>query len=88
MASALENMKRTAQAVLDSYRKWDIEAIMAQRSDDCVYQMLPKSLGRPLTSNEEYREMFKHVVSAFREMPVRVVASLHFTAARCSLVCS
>lgn len=69
-STVLENMKRTAEAVLDGYRAWEIEAIMKPRTDDCVHQLLPKSLGRPGRDNKNYREYFATVANIFKDFKV------------------
>ncbi|KAK4894719.1 hypothetical protein LTR27_007107 [Elasticomyces elasticus] len=53
-SSVLDNIKRTTQQTIDGFRKWDIDAIMAPRAENCTYQALPKSLGLPPHNNKDY----------------------------------
>lgn len=46
---------KTAQAVIDGYNAWDIDAILAYRSPNCQHQVLPSSMGRVSQNNDEYR---------------------------------
>lgn len=78
MSSLLENMKRTTRAQLDAYNKWDLDAIMTPRADDCVYRYLPESMNRPPMNNEQFREYFASILpllQGFDVCPLRV--SLH-----------
>lgn len=46
MASPKSKQRQVADDVIAAFNAWDIERIMAYRSDDCTQQVLPKSLGR------------------------------------------
>ncbi|KAK4550078.1 hypothetical protein LTR36_003045 [Oleoguttula mirabilis] len=72
MTSTLENMKRTTQAVLEAIRSFQVEEALALRTDDCMHQMLPKSVGRPPMSNQEFREWAKAVTPMFRTLPMLI----------------
>lgn len=41
--TAPSQRRQTALAVIDAYNKWDIEAIMAVRTDDCVQEIAPST---------------------------------------------
>ncbi|TKA65024.1 hypothetical protein B0A55_10565 [Friedmanniomyces simplex] len=70
MADLLDNMKRTAKAVVDGYNKWDIDAIMAVRADNCIHHVLPKSLGREPRNNEDYRKYFASIMPLFKDFTI------------------
>ncbi|KAI4633714.1 uncharacterized protein J4E87_000878 [Alternaria ethzedia] len=56
--STLAAQKATAKAVIDGYNAWNMDKIMAYRTEDCTQQVLPASLGRPVMNNTQYRERF------------------------------
>ena len=62
MSTLLENMKRTTHTQLDGYRRWDLDAILAPRADNCIYRYLPESMERPAMNNEQFREYFSTVI--------------------------
>jgi hypothetical protein len=68
--STLAAQKATAKAVMDAFNSWDIEKIMAYRHPDCQLQILPKSLGRPVRNNDEYRERLVQIMPWFRDFKV------------------
>lgn len=70
-----DSIKRTTQAQLDGYRKWDLDAIMAPRADNCSYRYLPESMGRPAMNNAEFREYFATVLPLLTGFSVRGRAS-------------
>lgn len=70
MAAVIENMKHTTRAVLESYEKWEIEAIMAPRDDNCIHQILPMSLERPPRNNEEFRGYLTPIIPLFKGFTV------------------
>ncbi|KAK3684537.1 hypothetical protein LTR37_020179 [Vermiconidia calcicola] len=85
--SVLDNMKRTTQATIDGYRKFEIDAIMAPRADDCVYEALPKSMGAPALDNESYREFFStQVIPLFEDFKVVVDSLIYDAEARKSVL--
>lgn len=64
---------RTALNLLESYDKWDIDAIIAPRAENCVQQVYPSRLNRPKQNNAEYREYFeKGVMPHFKDFHVSV----------------
>jgi len=69
--STLAAQKATAQAVIDGYNAWNMDKIMAYRTEDCTQQVLPASLGRPVMNNTQYRERFSQMIPHFRNFKVR-----------------
>ncbi|KUI69040.1 hypothetical protein VM1G_04671 [Cytospora mali] len=77
----MSKRRETAIEVIESYRAWDIERIMAYRTDDCVQLISPSSSNptptndntsstsrhRPERGNAEYREYFSSVMPAFQD---------------------
>ncbi|KAI7221580.1 hypothetical protein KC333_g1648 [Hortaea werneckii] len=63
-------MKHTAQAVCDGYEKWEIDAVMAPRTQDCIHHLGPKSLGRPFRNNQQYCAYFSTVQAIFHDFKV------------------
>ncbi|KUI55047.1 hypothetical protein VP1G_02307 [Cytospora mali] len=63
----MSKRRETAIEVIESYRAWDIERIMAYRTDDCVQLISPRSLKQPERGNAEYREYFTSVMPAFQD---------------------
>ncbi|KAI6833465.1 hypothetical protein KC332_g12649 [Hortaea werneckii] len=72
MSTTLANMKHTAQAVCDGYERWGVDAVMAPRADDCIHHLGPKSLGRPLRNNEQYRAYFYTLQTLFQDFKIEV----------------
>lgn len=40
----MSKRREVAQEVMDAYKSWDIERIMAYRADNCIHQIAP---GKP-----------------------------------------
>jgi hypothetical protein len=73
-AVVLENIRRTTQATIDAYHKWDLDAILAPRSSDCVYKFRPLSLKQPPRNNAEYREYYaSQIIPLFQDFKVRLL---------------
>ncbi|KAI0433354.1 hypothetical protein F5Y09DRAFT_299206 [Xylaria sp. FL1042] len=70
--TAPSRRRRTALAVVDAYNKWSIEAIMAIRTEDCIQQILPKSLGRPAMDNAMYKAYFTSIMPHFQNFTVTI----------------
>lgn len=51
-------MDRLIQATIDGFNALDYEPLRAVRSDDFIYQFLPKSLNAPARNNDEYAEFW------------------------------
>ena len=61
-----ESMRATTAALVMAFDgKWETEATLAPRADDCVHTILPASLGIPAKSNDEFAARFdkiKHLI--------------------------
>lgn len=67
-------LRKTAQAFVDGYNAWNIDAILAPRADNCTQRVLPLRLDRPTLNNEQYREFFdKRVIPHFSNFKVEVI---------------
>ncbi|KAI4674552.1 uncharacterized protein J4E88_008288 [Alternaria novae-zelandiae] len=75
--STLAAQKATAQTVIDGYNAWNMDKIMAYRTEDCTQQVLPASLGRPVMNNTQYRERFSQMIPHFRNFKVTVHTEVH-----------
>lgn len=42
---AISRQRETANEVIAAFNAWDIDRIIGFRSEDCTYEVLPKSLG-------------------------------------------
>ncbi|TGJ80334.1 hypothetical protein E0Z10_g8430 [Xylaria hypoxylon] len=65
-------LRQTALAVVDAYNKWTVEGIMALRTEDCVNQIIPRSLGRPAMDNTAYEEYFRSVMPHINNFAVTI----------------
>lgn len=74
-SSVLENIKRTTQAQLEGYRKWDVDAILAPRAENCIYKYRPESMERPEMNNAQFREYFSTVIPLLQGFDVRCLFS-------------
>jgi len=75
-------MELTAHTLVDAYSRWDIEAIMAPRAEDCVHQLLPLSLGRKPMNNSEYRKYFTMITPLFQDFTARAETEVYDEAAK------
>jgi hypothetical protein len=67
----LDSIKRGTEATIRGYRKWDVDAILAPRAENCTYHLLPESIGVPPRSNAEYREWYTtQIIPLFKEFKV------------------
>lgn len=62
MTTEPSQLRKTAQAAIDGYNAWDIDAILAPRAPDCTQRVYPARLNRPAFTNERYREFFTNNV--------------------------
>ena len=58
-----QNIKQTTQSTLDALNAWNLDALVALRTHDFVFQGLPHSLGLPPMDNEQYKEMWFGVLT-------------------------
>ncbi|KAK5627305.1 hypothetical protein RRF57_003020 [Xylaria bambusicola] len=70
--TAQSRRRQTALAVIDTYNKWDLEAMLAIRTEDCVHQVIPQSLGRQPLNNAEYRTYFATWIPLFKDFTVTI----------------
>ncbi|KAK3669823.1 hypothetical protein LTR78_010281 [Recurvomyces mirabilis] len=75
--ASYDNMTRTTHRMIDSYNQWDIDAMIANRTADCVTEILPKSMGREPMNNTEYRMYFASVMSMFQGFTVIIESELY-----------
>ncbi|KAL5117243.1 hypothetical protein ACEQ8H_004802 [Pleosporales sp. CAS-2024a] len=75
--STLAAQKETTKRVLDAYKAWDLEQIMAFRAPNCRQRVIPASMGRPWTSNDEYREGLTRIMPLFRNWTITVDTEVH-----------
>jgi hypothetical protein len=74
-AAVLENIKRSTQATIDAYHRWDLDAILAPRADNCIYQFRPLSLKQPPRNNAEYREYYaSQIIPLFQDFKVTLLS--------------
>lgn len=52
----LDNMKRSTKMFTDGFVKWDVDLMLAPRSEDCMYTVRPKSMGFPPADNQAFRQ--------------------------------
>lgn len=64
---------QTALRVIEGYNKWDIDAILAPRAENCTQQVLPYRLGRPVLNNTEYREYFSSIMPSFHNFHLEIL---------------
>ncbi|KAJ8126900.1 hypothetical protein O1611_g6740 [Lasiodiplodia mahajangana] len=54
MSSETSRRRQTALALVEAYNSHDMDKIMGLRTEDCVQQILPRSLGRSQMDNASY----------------------------------
>ncbi|KAI1317017.1 hypothetical protein F5Y16DRAFT_160305 [Xylariaceae sp. FL0255] len=64
--------RQTALAVVDAYNKWSLDTIMAVRADNCIHQVLPRTLGRQEMDNATYAGYFGAMIPHFKDFTVTV----------------
>ncbi|OCT44851.1 hypothetical protein CLCR_06484 [Cladophialophora carrionii] len=70
--TVLENMKRYTQRLLDAYAAWDLDAILADRAEECVYHARPGTTGLPPRNNAEYREWYTTEIMPLMKRGIKV----------------
>jgi hypothetical protein len=63
---------KTAMTVIAGYNAWDMDAIMAPRSENCTHRVYPDRLGRPLLNRTEYITYFSSLLPFFDNFTVTV----------------
>ncbi len=67
----LEAMKRTVEAMLAAYNRLDFDAIVADRTEDCIHQILPATLGVPALDNGAFQQFFQgQLMRVFQRLTV------------------
>lgn len=56
MTRTRAELLKTAKSLFEVLNKWNIEEIMALRTSDCIYRILPTSLGQAPLDNNAFRE--------------------------------
>jgi ketosteroid isomerase-like protein len=67
----LANQRASAKAFFDGYKAWNIDAILAYRTPDCLHQVLPASLNRTAQTNADVTAYFKRIENTFANFTVR-----------------
>ncbi|KAF2994540.1 hypothetical protein E8E14_000189 [Neopestalotiopsis sp. 37M] len=68
----MSKRRETALQAIQALNDWDIEAIMAYRHEDCIHEMLPKSLGRPPADNATFRKHFSALMPLLKNYKAEV----------------
>ena len=68
-------MRSTAEALVLAFDgEWDIEAILAPRSENCEHTMLPASFGIPRKDNAAFAKRIEHVKHLIKDAKVTASA--------------
>ena len=59
MASTLSNQQSVIARMLQAEQAWDVDAVLALRSRDSIYNVLPASVGGPARNNDGTRELLE-----------------------------
>lgn len=74
MDAEQSQLLQTALRFIQGYQKWDIEAILDPRAENCTQQVFPASLGLPKLNNSQYREYLTNGIMAhFTNFQVNIV---------------
>ncbi len=73
MSTSLTNQKKFAKEFIEREKTWDSEPILALRTDDCTYDILPKGLNFPLMHKEETRGFYDHFKPIWQDYKVRLL---------------
>jgi ketosteroid isomerase-like protein len=68
--ASLAAQKATAQAFIDGFHAWDIDAILSYRTPDCLQEVRPKSITKPAKNNTEYAAYFAKIKPLFQNFTV------------------
>jgi hypothetical protein len=63
----------TALALIAGYNKWNIEAILAPRAENCTHRVYPLRLPRPTLNITAYREYFGRILPYFKDFNVTIM---------------
>jgi ketosteroid isomerase-like protein len=64
----------TADAFVNGYNTWTLDAILAPRAPNCTQRVIPSRLDRPTLNNDQYREYFTPILGLFREFHVTPIS--------------
>ncbi|KAI1124800.1 hypothetical protein F5Y10DRAFT_21240 [Nemania abortiva] len=64
--------RQTALAVIEAYNSHNMDNIMSFRTEDCVQQILPWSLGRPQMDNASYVTFLGPLLSQLKDFTVTI----------------
>lgn len=78
-AETQSQLLQTAFKAIDGYQKWDIDAILAPRADQCTQQVLPYRLDRPVLGNDEYRKYFSTIMPYFKSFHIEILDTVEDT---------
>ncbi|KAJ4390943.1 hypothetical protein N0V93_004542 [Gnomoniopsis smithogilvyi] len=62
----MSKRRETAIEVMDAFKAWDIDRIIAYRAENCTQQVVPKSLDRPAMDNAAFRQYFGGIMPLFK----------------------
>jgi hypothetical protein len=71
-ASVLANMKQYTKRLLDAYAAWNLDAILADRAEECVYHARPETIGMPPRTNAEYRQWYTSEIMPLMKEGIKV----------------
>jgi ketosteroid isomerase-like protein len=66
---------KTALSVIAGYNAWNIDAIMAPRSENCTHRVYPDRLGRPTLNRTAYITYFSSLLPFFDNFTVTVTGT-------------
>ncbi|KAF2174262.1 hypothetical protein M409DRAFT_49120 [Zasmidium cellare ATCC 36951] len=61
--STTANQARIIKEFIAGYEGWTAEGVTRHRHKDCIHIQLPKSMGVPQRTNDEYRKYFNKVLA-------------------------
>ena len=58
MSSALENQKQLAKTFIEVEATWESDKILSLRTEDCLYEIFPKTVGYPVMDSKATKEFY------------------------------
>ena len=55
----LQNMRAAVSTLTSGLANWSIDDMLAPRAENCEHEILPKSMGIPPSTNQQFREFFE-----------------------------
>ncbi|KAH8882917.1 hypothetical protein GQ53DRAFT_883740 [Thozetella sp. PMI_491] len=71
LSAPVSRRRETLAGIFQAYNEWSPDKILSYRTEDCVHEILPRSLGRPPMSNEDHRAQFSTILTQFRKFTVK-----------------